>query len=188
MPSPQPRTRAAANPPAPVLTGPVEVLDERGEPLLIMPMLQAAKLGLGFRKAVTALYAGERLFLRRAHPLPLRRESRREVFDLFVAPVPAGLAPEDVAAQGLAMLLGYEPAVRFRAEVPPGPQGAARLSLFGARLSPGAEALPSGKGLLSLDADELSGLASQIPEQFSQELLRIMDAGLLFGGPGTAST
>lgn len=169
--------RAPATPADPGAV-PVEILDEQGMPLLVMPVAQAVKHGLRFNKAVTALYAGDRLYVRRVPFGPVRRETRREILDLFVAPVPAGLAPEDIAAQAPAAVLGYEPTIRFAAELPPLESAPVRLSLFTARLAQDGEAL--GRGLLPLDADELTGLAAQAPEQFSSELLRVLEAGLLF--------
>ena len=187
MPSPKTRARASrrpeANPPDPNLAVPVEVLDAHGVPLVVMPMLQAAAQGLCFRKAVTALFAGDRLFVRKVMPTPARRENRREVFDLFVTPVPVDLAPEDVAARGPAELLGYEPAIRLLAEVPPQAGFPVRLSLFVTNLAPGGLALLAGKNLSSFDADELHGLTAQSPELFSQDLLRILGAGVLFPKP-----
>ena len=174
------RRRAVELPADPHRDVSVEILDEHGLPLLIMPAFRALGLGLRFRKAVTALYVGERVYVQTTHPAPKRRESRREILDLFVAPVPAGLAPEDVAAEGPAAALGYEPAVRFVAELPPDAHTPVSLCFFTARLSQGAEALPAGKGLLPLDPDELYGLTAQAPEQFSAELLRVLKAGLLF--------
>ena len=184
MASPKTRARASRRPEAaqqdPSLAVPVEILDERGLPLAVMPMLQAVGQGLCFRKAVTALFAGERLFVRKVMPAPSRRENRREAFDLFVTPVPVDLAPEDVAARGPAELLGYEPAIRLLAEMPPQTGFPVRLSLFAANLAPGGLALLAGKNLSSFDADELHGITAQSPELFSQDLLRILEAGVLF--------
>ncbi len=144
---------------------------------MIMPVAQAVKRGLCFRKAVTALYAEDRIFLRKTALLPA---GRREALDLFSTPVPADLSPEDAAGVGLGDALGWEPAVRFVAELPPGPGAPERLHLFRCVLPKGAAALPAGRGLSPFDADELSGIATQSPELFSQDLLRALAAGLLF--------
>ena len=165
----------------PPLTENVEVRDSHGRPLLHVPLTAAMRQKLPFSLALLAL--GNRkggIFLHKRPPGPLGHE---QTWDLFTAPVLPDETGEDTAIRLFTHALGSTapaPATAPRiAESPATRERPLHLLLFRCVLPTGMLP-PNNAGLLLVDADELAGLAAQIPELLAPTLLWAASTGCLF--------
>jgi len=154
----------------------VEVLDQRGRPLLLMPKQTAQAQDLPHRVALALLReSGGRLWLARR---PGHTPDKPPCWDFSArGPVPAGEAGTSAAARLLQAALGLpdlQP-VRRAALPPLAFEGARRCILFTA-VRRGGQVSSRGEGMF-VDQDELAGLAEHFPDLLSPCLLWCVQNG-----------
>ena len=144
----------------------VEILDQRGRPLLLMPKQTALVKNMPHRVALVSLRdRGGRQWL--AHPRRSKPGKPRCLDFSARGQVLAGEAQADAAARLLHETLGLADAKAVqRAVLPPlASEGACRFTLFTAVQRSGQASFET-EGLF-VDADELAGLAEHFPDLLS---------------------
>lgn len=162
----------------------IEYTDDADRPLLLAPRSAARRLGLTHRVAGVVLRdARRRVCVRRRGAVDGPRR-----WDLSaIAHVRRGEAREDAARRALETETGIREAVliELAAFVPADAEESVRVTLFSAR---SARELPDPERTgeyMFLDADELEGLAGQMPELLTPALLWAVRSGSLWT-PGTS--
>ncbi len=157
----------------------IEVLDARERPLMHMPLAGILKQKLPFRLVILALYDAEaRLILCKRPPTPLGFSG---TWDLFIAiPLP-GEAREDAALRTFASAIPRwePPALKLIQTTAATPELPIQHTLFHATLPTGVHPESQERNaFLYVDADELAGLATSVPELLSPTLLWAASRGL----------
>lgn len=154
----------------------LELLDDGGSTLVLMPRLHALKQNLRLRLAAVVLRT-------RQNKIVLHRRSEEDledpgVWDLYTDFVLVGEAPRDAAIRLLndaAQIGGLRLADIAEIE-----HGNMRFTLHVADLPAGVYPAGNEGELLELDADELRGLMRDSPELFSAVLNRAVEHASLF--------
>jgi isopentenyldiphosphate isomerase len=148
----------------------VEILDQQGHPLLLMPIQTASARNMPHRVALASLRdRGGRLWLARR---PRQTPGHPHCWDFAArGPVLAGEAGADAAARLLKESLGLPDAQPVpQAVLPPlAFEGARRCILFTA-VQRGGQVSSRAEGMF-VDKDELAGLAEHFPDLLSMCLL-----------------
>jgi isopentenyl-diphosphate delta-isomerase len=156
--------------------GLIEVLDQRGRPLLLVPRQSAQAMDLPHRSALVLLREGDgRLWPARS---PARSPNDVQRWDFSArGPVLAGEAGTSAAARLLLEALGLPDMQPIRQAVLPSLafEGARRCILFTAVLRRGQ--VPSQAQGMFVDKDELAGIAEHFPDLLSPCLLWCVQNG-----------
>ena len=156
----------------------VEILDQQGRPLLLMPKQVALSKNMSHRMALASLRErGGRLWLARSRG---QKPDNSHCWDFSVrGQVLAGEAQASAVARLLKASLGLADAQPVQqAVLPPlAFEGAWRLTLFTV-VRRGGQVSPKAEGML-VDKDELAGLAEHFPDLLSPCLLWCVQNGYL---------
>lgn len=156
----------------------VEVIDASGRPLLCMPPEAATRQGLRFGKAAVALRTRENKILLRKNKTD--KPGAHSPWDLYTGFVRVGEASEDAAIRLLATEAALGGLKLDRIAVSDDSALSVRLALYVADLPPGLYPPHPFRDILEVDADELAGLARDIPDMLSKELVWALAEGLLY--------